>query len=250
MDSAGPSVPAGYRVLCLGEIDSTNSEAMRRAKEGDEGPLWLMASSQTMGRGRSGRQWTSDGGNLFASLLLRPDCSLDTALQLSLVAGVAIFDAVETLSSRVLWDSGLTLKWPNDLLIGTQKLAGILIESAGMAAPNTYAVVIGTGLNLSYAPEGAASLADHRATVSPAEALEALATQTESWLGVWGNGSGFDRIREAWQARAFEVGRPIRVKLGDEIEEGRYGGIDETGALRLLGSDGERRITTGDVFLN
>lgn len=250
MDGAGPSVPAGYRVLCLDEIDSTNSEAMRRARSGDAGPLWIMAASQTTGRGRSGRYWTSDGGNLFASLLLRPDCSLDTALQLSLVAGIAVFDAVEKLTDGTLRVAGLTLKWPNDLLIGTRKLAGILIESAGMAAPGTYAVIIGTGLNLSHAPEGAASLADHRATVTPSEALEVLATEMDSWLGIWGNGSGFDRIREAWQARAFEVGRPIRVKLGNDVEHGRYGGIDETGALRLLGSNGERRITTGDVFLS
>lgn len=249
MSEAGPSVPAGYRILSIEETDSTNADAMRRVQEGDPGRLWLTATSQTKGRGRSGRQWSSDQGNLFASLLLRPDCPLETALQLSLLAGVAVFDTVRDLSSGFSGDDVLALKWPNDVLVGRRKIAGILIESAGVMSPDRYAVVIGVGLNVLHSPKGATSLKAFGIDVTASDALSVLASRMDDWLSIWQNGSGFSQIRGAWQVRAFDVGRSISVKLGGHIEEGRYGGIDEGGALRLLRPEGEMRITTGDVFL-
>ncbi len=249
MSDAGPSVPAGYRVLCLDQTASTNADAMRYAEEGDPGRLWLTAASQTKGRGRSGRQWFSERGNLFASLLLRPDCSLETALQLSLLAGIVVFDTVRDLSNDSSNAIALALKWPNDVLAGRRKIAGILIESAGVASPDRYAVVIGIGLNVRHAPQEATSLKALGIDVTTSDALSVLASRMDDWLSIWQNGSGFSQIREAWQARAFDVGRAISVKLGGDIEEGRYGGIDEGGALRLLKPEGEMRITTGDVLL-
>ena len=243
-------MPAGYRVLSLGEIDSTNAEAMRHAEDGDPGRLWITAAAQTRGRGRSGREWESRDGNLFASLLLRPDCPLDTALQLSLLAGVALFDAVQELSGTGLDAAGATLKWPNDLLVADKKIAGVLIETAGATAPDRFAVVVGTGLNVVHAPHGATCLADLGVRTTPTAALAALAARTASWLDAWCNGAGFPIIRSAWEDRALEVGRSISVKLGAYTKHGNYGGIDEMGALRLFGRNGETRITTGDVFLN
>ncbi len=249
MTDAGPSVPAGYRVLRIEETDSTNADAMRCAQEGDPGRLWLTAASQTKGRGRSGRQWSSERGNLFASLLLRPDCPLETALQLSLLAGIAVFDTVRDLGNGLSGDNVLALKWPNDVLVGRQKIAGILIESAGVSSPDRYAVVIGIGLNVLHAPDEATSLKALGIDATASDALSVLASRMDDWLSIWQNGNNFSQVREAWQSRALDVGRDISVKLGGDIEVGRYGGIDEGGALRLLKPEGEMRITTGDVLL-
>ena len=93
-------MPAGYRLLKLDTVDSTNAEAKRRAEMGEPGPLWIWSARQSKGRGRAGREWTSQVGNLFASLLIRPRCTLQTASQLALVAGVAAYDTLAKLVAR------------------------------------------------------------------------------------------------------------------------------------------------------
>src|SRR5690554_3771667 len=94
------TLPPGYRLLAFDEIDSTNAEGMRLAGTGETGPVWIWARTQTLGRGRSGRTWTSVPGNLYASLLIQLDCPSDAVHQLSLVAGVAAFDALHSAAAR------------------------------------------------------------------------------------------------------------------------------------------------------
>ncbi|MCB1512977.1 MAG: biotin--[acetyl-CoA-carboxylase] ligase, partial [Hyphomicrobiaceae bacterium] len=105
---------------------------MRRIATGGRGPLWLRAERQAAGRGRSGRSWSSPAGNLSATLLFEPGCAIEQAHQLSLVTGVAIFDAVVATFAEagIAAPSGLRVKWPNDLMIGDAKLSGVLIESS------------------------------------------------------------------------------------------------------------------------
>jgi BirA family biotin operon repressor/biotin-[acetyl-CoA-carboxylase] ligase len=146
-NSLSPKLPAGYRLLRLETVDSTNAEARRRAEAGEPGPLWVWSTRQSAGRGRNGRSWQSQPGNLFASLLLGLNCTLATASQLALLAGVAAYDAI----AKLLPDAGgsdLLLKWPNDVLIKGDKAAGMLLESATEKTPNRCKVVIGTGINL------------------------------------------------------------------------------------------------------
>ena len=113
-DSAGePSAPS--RLVHLPETDSTNAEAMRRALAGEAPPLWVLADRQTAGRGRAGRAWASQPGNLFASLLVSTSCPPALAGQLSLVAGVAAIDAIRRAAGQAP-PAGLRLKWPNDIL--------------------------------------------------------------------------------------------------------------------------------------
>ena len=248
-----PKVPSGYRLLRIETVDSTNAEARRRAEAGEPGPLWIWSSRQSAGRGRNGRQWESQHGNLFASLLIGLSCPLRTAGQLALLAGVAAYDTV----AKLLPDearSELLLKWPNDVLLNGGKVAGMLLESASEATPNRCKVVIGTGINLSTHPEGlpnpGTDLAAHGAAVTPAAALETLAAVTDAWLTRWGQGVSFPAVRRAWLDRAGPTGRLLRVRLHDEEEtEGTFAGLDSGGALRLLMSDGaERRVAAGDVF--
>lgn len=245
-----PALPPGHRFVRFDTVDSTNAEALRLAEAGERGPLWVWAHAQTAGRGRSGRPWHSPAGNLYASLLLRPSCPLETAPQLALVAAVAAHDAVIALGNGRLAQA-LAIKWPNDLLLAGDKVGGILLESA---QPTDIAVVIGTGLNLVAHPgdaiRPATDLASHGISAAPAAALACLARATAAWLAVWDEGRGFETVRAAWEARAVPPGHRLRVRLDGREEEGIYGGIDAQGALRFVRAGGEvARVTAGDVFL-
>lgn len=246
-----PKLPAGYRLVQLDTVDSTNDEAKRRADMGEPGPLWIWSARQSKGRGRAGREWTSQFGNLFASLLIRLDCPLQTASQLALVAGIITF---ETLSKLIAYEgrSKLLLKWPNDVLLDDEKVAGMLIENLGAPNDRRSAIVIGTGINLASHPEDvpqpAVSLAAYGLTVAPGKALEVLAATTHEWLTRWDEGATFPSIRRAWLDRAGPTGRKLVVQIGDEKIEGTYAGLDLEGALRLKTDSGTRTVTAGDVF--
>ncbi|MFD0987266.1 biotin--[acetyl-CoA-carboxylase] ligase [Methyloligella solikamskensis] len=251
-----PKLPHGYRLLRLDTTDSTNAEALRRATAGEDGPLWIWSARQSKGKGRSGRDWQSQTGNLFASLLISPRCPLATAVQLGLVAGVAAHQAIATLmgdANRSELLKNLTLKWPNDVFLDGEKLAGILVESAASTEDDRSTVVIGTGVNLAHHPQTlpkpATSLAAHGVKATPADALRALSETTDRWLKKWSDGAGFQEIRQAWMERANRIGDQVSVQLPNERLEGTFEGIDASGALRLKTADGvERRVTAGDVF--
>jgi BirA family biotin operon repressor/biotin-[acetyl-CoA-carboxylase] ligase len=252
LETSSPKLPRGYRLLRMEIVDSTNDEAKRRAKAGEPGPLWIWSVRQSKGRGRSGREWISRPGNLFASLLISVNCPARIAVQLALVAGIVAHDTVAKLIAYE-GRSELLLKWPNDIMISDKKLAGILLENVGGRAENQSIVVIGTGINLASHPEAlpqpAASLGSYGTTVTPAKALEVLAATTDEWLVRWGEGSCFPTIRRAWLDRAGPTGRPLSVRINGEETEGVYAGLDADGALRLLTEDGrEHRIAAGDVF--
>jgi BirA family biotin operon repressor/biotin-[acetyl-CoA-carboxylase] ligase len=252
--SPSPKLPSGYRLLRIETVDSTNAEARRRALAGEPGPLWIWSARQSQGRGRGGREWISQYGNLFASLLIRLNCPIQVAGQLALLAGIITYD---TIAKLIAYEgrSELLLKWPNDVLLTDEKIAGMLLENVGSSPDNRSVVVMGTGINLANHPDNlpqpAVSLAAYGMTVAPADALEALAASTNEWLTRWGEGSCFPTIRRAWLDRAGPMGRPLRVKIGGEETEGVYGGLDADGALRFLTPDGaEHRIFAGDVFFS
>jgi BirA family biotin operon repressor/biotin-[acetyl-CoA-carboxylase] ligase len=252
LSSTSPKLPSGYRLLRMETVDSTNAEARRRAKAGEPGPLWIWSARQSQGRGRGGREWVSQHGNLFATLLVGINCPVRMAGQLALVAGIVAFD---TIAKLIAYEgrSELLLKWPNDVLLAGEKVAGMLLENVGSTVENRSTVVIGTGINLANHPEDlpqpAVSLAAYGMTVTPADALEVLAATTHDWLTRWGEGNSFPSIRRAWLDRAGPAGRALRVKINGEDREGVYAGLDADGALRLLTPDGsEHRIAAGDVF--
>lgn len=256
MSQATPALPPGYRLLAFDEIGSTNVEGMRLAAAGETGPLWIWAGTQTLGRGRSGRTWVSVPGNLYASLLVRLECPPTAVHQLSLVAGVAAHDAIREAGSRAGTAlAELRLKWPNDVLFGDAKLAGILPESTTPTGAHSSSIaVIGVGMNLAGHPDGlgraVTHLAAHGIAIPPGAMLEFLAAAMDDWLRRWNNGDGFARVREAWLQRAGTPGEPMVINTGREIVEGSFLGIDAQGALVLRDLSGnERRFTYGDVTL-
>jgi BirA family biotin operon repressor/biotin-[acetyl-CoA-carboxylase] ligase len=239
--------PQGYGLTRYDEIDSTNEEARRLAAKGETGPLWLTALRQTAGRGRRGRSWEMGGGNLAATLLLRPERPQGEWAQLSFVTAIAAADVMANFAGA---NARVTLKWPNDILADERKLAGILLEAANGPTP---ALAIGIGVNLAHHPDGtefpAISLAGLGANVpSRDDALAALATGFAKWYDIW-RGQGFAAIREAWLARASGLGARIRARLATEERSGTFEGIDENGALLL--NEGFGRATAlpaADIF--
>lgn len=246
---AEPEYTGAAALLHLDEVDSTNTEAMRRAAAAADPPLWILAARQTAGRGRSSRAWVSLPGNLNASLLLRLSCPVATAAQLSLVAGVAAIDAIRAAAPAL---SATRLKWPNDLLIGRAKLGGILVESSQLA--HGLHAVVGFGINLADAPVGldraVTSLVDHGAATTPADFLPHLADAMAAWLGRWNEGRGFADVRAGWVARAGAIGEPLVVSTASGSMAGRFAGLDVDGSLLLAMDEGRiARIAVGDVAL-
>jgi BirA family biotin operon repressor/biotin-[acetyl-CoA-carboxylase] ligase len=246
-------VAQSVRSIVLDEVGSTNTEAFKRAEAGERGPLWISARRQTQGRGRSGRQWASEPGNLYASLLQTIACPLSVAHQISLLAGVAVIDAIRAVAgrSRIV---GMRLKWPNDILIGDAKCAGILPESLSAPGGSEVTAVIGIGINLAWHPTDlgrpVTHLAAHGADVKPDAMLRALAPAMQDWLDVWHGGVGFARVRAAWLERAGPVGEGVRVDTGSERIEGTFLDLDGDGALMLRDAHGlQRKLTFGDVTL-
>ena len=138
---------AGVRHIVYDTLGSTNAEALALARAGERGPLWISARSQDAGRGRRGNAWASPPGNLYATLLLTEPSPKPQAPQLSFVAALALHDAVCECAPQ--FGPALQVKWPNDLLLGPAKLAGILIEGESEPA---FAVAIGIGVKLREPP--------------------------------------------------------------------------------------------------
>ena len=238
---------AGVRHIAYEALGSTNAEALARARAGERGPVWISAQRQNAGRGRRGSAWTSEPGNLYASLLLTDPAPPAQAPQLSFVAALALHDAVAECAGGL--GPMLALKWPNDLLAGGAKLAGILIEgdnSAGLA------VVVGIGVNCashpSETPYPATDLAAAGASVTPAQLLAALSAAMQKRLAQWNRGQGFAAIRAAWLKRAAGLGQDIKVRLPEREFTGLFEGLDDAGRLLVRGPAGVTTVTAGEVF--
>lgn len=199
------------------------------------------AAVQTAGRGRQGRNWHSAAGNLYASFLLRPDVPARRAGEVGLVAAVTVADVVADL----LPGCTVTLKWPNDVLIGGAKLCGILAEWL----PDD-AIVVGVGLNVGHAPSGlpypATFLAAEGCDLGVPAVLSALVSRMAAGVEAW-RAAGFAPVRTAWMARGPASGTPMRLRLGSTEVAGAYAGLDTDGALLLQTETGLRRLITGDV---
>lgn len=242
------SWPAGYGLREFDEIDSTNEEARRLAALGERGPVWIAAGRQTAGRGRRGRKWESPAGNLAATLLLCPARPASECAQLSFATALAASDAL----AGFVPDAGLSVKWPNDVLAGGRKIAGILLESASQGADPVF-LAVGVGMNLKTHPPDTEFPATSLPALGvspplPRHALLELAASFAKWYETWREG-GFSPIRDAWLARAAGLGTRIRARLQSEETTGVFEGIDETGALLLRETqDRVRAISAGEVF--
>jgi BirA family biotin operon repressor/biotin-[acetyl-CoA-carboxylase] ligase len=244
--------PEGCTLVALAQTGSTNDEAKSLAANSAADGTVVWAREQTAGRGRRGREWVSPSGNLYLSVLLRPGKSPAESAQLSLVAAVALGDAIAGFLPE---HAELQCKWPNDVLVNGRKIAGILLESAGAAAGRTTDwVVVGCGVNINgHPPETMYPATDMKAegadTASVERVLERFLERFFGWRDRWME-TGIEPVRAAWMARAAGLGRDITVRLPNREIRGRFVDMDKDGALLLEGPGGVREtISAGDVFL-
>jgi BirA family transcriptional regulator, biotin operon repressor / biotin---[acetyl-CoA-carboxylase] ligase len=234
-------------------IDSTNRYAMELARRGAAEGEVVVAEVQSAGRGRLGRSFFSpEGLSFYGSIILRPDIPPARAPQITLVAGMAVADAVEK-------HAGIRpgLKWPNDVRLGPMKVAGILTEMESEANRVLY-VVCGPGINLNvpsadFPPElraiatsilAATGRRVDRSTFA-ADLFGSFERLYDEFLS-----RGFSRLRERWDAYSVLSGEWVSIEGAGETFEGRVLGIDEEGALRLEGRQGRiTRALAGDVTL-
>ena len=249
METPHPDLPARFSLYQVEETGSTNDLARQLAEEGAPSGTLVRALRQTAGRGRRGRSWQSGRGNLFCSLLIRPDLPAAEAAKLSFVAALAVQSAVRELTGGTL---EVMCKWPNDVLVGHDKLAGILLEASGQSAPDW--VIIGVGMNVAGAPDlpdlAAVSLSDLGYSLPVPEVLQCFARQLDHWLCAFER-HGFAPIRQAWLNVALGLGQPVTARLSNGRHlQGRFDGLDADGCLLLCDDTGKTRlISAGEVFL-
>ncbi len=222
-----------------------------QALDGENEGVWLRAERQSAGKGRMGRAWLGEEGNLYASTLVRLSPADPPAPSLALVVAVAVHEALSEFTGAGV----LILKWPNDVMTfgsasheGPAKLCGMLLERAGDT------VIIGIGVNITTAPDlpdrHTISLRDlGAASCDSAHVLERIAERCAHWLARWRT-YGLEPILRAWQARAHPPGTLLAAELPDGTRvSGLYEGLDQSGALILRLADGSRHaMHAGDVF--
>ena len=230
---------------------------MARVREGERGPIWFVTSEQTSGRGRRHRPWIAPRGNLASSVLELIDVSPAVAATLGFAAGLALEAALRRVSIEASLrsagsdDMKFSLKWPNDVLAGQRKLAGILLEAE--AVDDRLAVVVGIGTNVVAAPEGtptpATSLAALGVHVGAEELFSELSDAWAEFRGIWDLGRGFGEIRQLWLERAAGLGQPVAIHMGAATVEGMFDSIDENGCMIVRTPGGKRvPISAGDVY--
>lgn len=234
-------------IRTLAETGSTNSDlaAQLRAGEAVREGDWIVADRQVAGRGRQGRTWFDGAGNFMGSTVVRLSSGDPAPATLALVAGLAAYEAVVAVLAE---PQALQLKWPNDLVLGGAKLAGILLEREGDA------IIVGMGINLARAPD----LPDRRtialASLGPAPDRDTfaatLASVFDRELERWRT-YGIEPLVRRWESVAHPQGTPLTVSPpGEASLEGAFAGLSADGSLKLRLADGATRaIHAGDVML-
>lgn len=237
-----------WRIETCDAVSSTQDIVRTRAEAGEPAGLALQALCQKGGRGRLGSVWESPPGNLYLSALLRPDVPAGRMGQMAFVCAVALAAAFDPFTGG----RDLRLKWPNDVLLGGQKVSGILIETAIKGDRADYAIA-GFGVNIAAPPPGAAALSPQAGAdrlPDPAQVRDAILGRLTFFLNQW-MVEGFAPIRSAWLSRAAGLGKPIRVRRVSGMMEGIFRDLDATGALVLETEPGKReRVCSGDILMS
>ena len=248
MDRAGCCIiRRGNVIRFVTETGSTNSDLAAQLRSGEGSPegQWLVADRQVSGRGRQGRTWFDGSGNFMGSTAVHLAPRDPNPATLALVAGIAAYDAVCGLLAN---PGQLRLKWPNDLMLGDAKLAGILLEREGDV------IIVGMGINLAAAPD----LPDRKtialSALGPAPDRDtfanALAATFDTELERWRT-YGLEPLIRRWEAAAHPRGAALTVQPpGEGTLLGVFDGLTDDGALSLRLADGSSRVIhAGDVML-
>lgn len=252
LDPAGikeQSLSCDWPILLFDSIDSTNAEALRTIERGQAAPFLVLSERQTAGRGRRGRHWVSPfAENIYYSLVLRIEGGMRQLEGLSLVVGLAVMQAL-----RDIGIPGAGLKWPNDVLVGQKKIAGILLELVGDPADVCH-VVLGVGINVNMQ---ATDEIDQQWTSVRLESgrvfdrnhlVAQLGLMLQKYLARH-QIDGFSSIQREWGQNHLWQGRAVSLVAGVNQIDGEVLGIDSQGALRLKVNGVEKVFSGGELSL-
>jgi len=230
------------------DVQSTQDIVIGMAEMGQPEGHVVQAELQTLGRGRHGRVWESLHGNLFLSLLFRPECKAQDIGQLSLITGLALVQSISKLAGG---DGQLSLKWPNDVLLNGEKCAGLLMETELTQSGAVKWAVLGVGVNVAAAPRGMGAAINNALSGGVSvdalrdEFLKVMAVHYTHWLQF-----GFRELRQNWLSYAHAQGQNMSVKIGPQLENGVFHDIDAHGNLRLRDSEHRlKTVSSGEVYL-
>ncbi|GJL84870.1 MAG: hypothetical protein DHS20C02_06450 [Micavibrio sp.] len=232
-----------WRIEIFDTLESTQKFIKDRAASGEAEGLVVQAREQSGGKGRYGREWVSPKGNLYLSILLKPECAASEAAQFSFVAALAVSAAID----EYIKDRSLKfLKWPNDVFLDGKKCAGILLETELDKKGNVEWLVLGVGVNIVSAPDIGVAVQDY---ADKGIDLEGFRDNLLKQLSFYKT-KEFQEIRALWLERAHEPGTKLQIKLGESVEAGYFHDIDENGNLLLRIDGGDiQMITAGDVYV-
>jgi BirA family biotin operon repressor/biotin-[acetyl-CoA-carboxylase] ligase len=243
----------GHQLHYYEEIGSTNDEAFRMGSAGAPEGTALIANTQSAGKGRMQRVWYSPAGsNIYTSIILRPKITPPRAPQISILAGVAVAEVLESYCP-----DRIKLKWPNDVLIDGKKVCGILSQMKTAASEVDFIVLgIGINVNISYSqfPKEICHLATSLAIetareISRQELIISLYENLAKWYKQLLQ-SGFDRIKEKWLSISPMIGKSVQVMFKEEAVSGKAIGLDEDGSLILLTAGNiELKVSAGDATI-
>lgn len=242
------ALASGNTAFWYRETTSTMDAARERALAGERG-IWIAAERQTAGRGTRGRTWRSPEGNLYATWVSTFPLPLQFVTQAHICAGCAVHSALSGLAGTK--SVSLHLKWPNDILLGGSKVAGLLLER-----PNELGgqFLLGIGINCAAVPNDigrdAISLADHGILARPKDVLDAIDAALPDWLRASSVSSEFEHASSYFQAHAAFLGHPITVRdrSGSLIAEGEFCGLDPNGLALVRTADGAKRaLSAGEI---
>ncbi|WP_339061367.1 biotin--[acetyl-CoA-carboxylase] ligase [Tepidibacillus marianensis] len=241
----------GHNYYYYREIGSTNHVAKELDEMYEPEGTVIIAEQQTEGEGRLGRKWLSQGEGLWFSVILRPKRDSADAPQITLLAAVAVAEAIKN-------KTNLTpgIKWPNDILINGRKVCGILTELN--ANEDDYSIILGIGINVNLSLEDLGDQLQDTATslslelgsnMNRMELLKEVLIQLEEWYLKWQK-SGFKPIRQAWKNHNITIGEKVMISSLQEKFHGEALDIDDTGALILRDDEGEmKNFNFGEVSL-
>lgn len=235
-----------WKIQTYQEVESTQSLVHEAAAQGLEEGVVVQSMIQLSGKGRRGNQWISPVGNLYLSLLLRPECSIQEAGQISFVVAVA---ASAALDEYIDTDKHVkTVKWPNDILIDGLKISGILLES-GMIGRSLDYMVVGIGMNIFNKPELAMALNDiAKEPVYINKVRDHFLDRLSYYYELWQE-KGFAPILELWLNQAHGLDQPMTARLPNTEFKGVFKTVNEDGALILETANGdEKTIHAADVY--
>ena len=238
------------QIICLSTVDSTNEEAKRRITSGEHAELLILADAQIHGRGRYNRTWHSPKGGLYFSLVLRPILNLDSIPLYGLLCSCAVAKALQKMGIE-----GVSLKWPNDVLIAGHKVAGILSELISLG-PDDNMVILGIGINQNTFPNdfpedirySATSVLEHLGQVtSQEELLCEVLTSIDYWLETTRSSGSFVAVLDEWRLRNATLGARVRVDDGSETYIGVAKELLPDGSLLVHTEDGDIKFCIGDI---